>query len=163
MTDGVNLNNFFVFINVVKDTKFRYPEVELRDAVGEEMVSIAGFMGRFVGKLFVYLVDNQLPLVFSVELQILDRIDGIFNFAHDEVDPVNIVHDSQRIAAPESFYFRFSIAAADKLQSHVKGLAGIVPTDNAATTVKVGRDADVVDADKFHRIIDMVDKVFDRC
>ena len=88
MTDGVNLNNFFVFINVVKDTKFHYSKFELRNAVGTQSFSIAGFMGRFVGKLFVYLVDNQLPLVFSVELQILDRIDGIFNFVHDEVDPV---------------------------------------------------------------------------
>ena len=64
MTDGVNLNNFFVFINVVKDTKFHYSKFELRNAVGTQSFSIAGFMGRFLGKLFVYLVDNQLPLCF---------------------------------------------------------------------------------------------------
>lgn len=58
MTDGVNLNNFSVFINVVKDTKFHYPKFELRNAVGTQSFSIAGFMGRFVGKLFVYLIDN---------------------------------------------------------------------------------------------------------
>ena len=34
MTEGVNLNNFSVFINVVKDTKFHYPKFELRNAVG---------------------------------------------------------------------------------------------------------------------------------
>ena len=88
MTDGVNLNNFFVFINVVKDTEFPYTKFELRDAVGTQSFSIAGFVGRFLGKLFVYLVDNQLPFVLSVQLQILDRFDSIFNFVHDDVDLV---------------------------------------------------------------------------
>ena len=86
MTDSINLNNFLVFINVVKNAKFHYPKFEFRDAVGTQSFSIAGFMRRFVRKLFVYLVDNQLPFVLSVQLQILDRFDSIFNFVHDDMD-----------------------------------------------------------------------------
>ena len=77
-------------------------------------------------------------------------------------DPLDFVHDPQQVAAPEFFYLLFSIAAADELQSHVEGFAGVVPADDAAAAVEVGGDADVVDADELHGIIDMVDEVFDR-
>jgi len=58
VTDGFNLNKFLIFINVVKNTKSRYPQLEFRDAVGAQSLSIAGFACRFVGKLFINLVDN---------------------------------------------------------------------------------------------------------
>ena len=64
---------------------------------------------------------------------------------------------------PQSFSICcFAIAAADKLQSHVEGFAGVVPADDAAAAVEIGGDADVVDANELHGIIDMVDEVFDR-
>ena len=62
-------------------------------------------------------------------------------------DPLDFVHDAQQIATPEFFDLLFGVAAADELQSYVEGFAGVVPTDDSATTVEVGGDADVVDAD----------------
>ena len=77
-------------------------------------------------------------------------------------DALDFVHHSQQVAAPEFFDLLFGVAAADKLQSHVEGFAGVVPADNAAAAVEVRRDADMVDADELYGIINMVDEIFDR-
>jgi hypothetical protein len=77
-------------------------------------------------------------------------------------DPLDFVHDPQQVGAPEFFYLLFSIASADKLQGYVEGFAGVVPADDAAATVEVRRDPNVVDTDELHGIINMVDEIFDR-
>jgi hypothetical protein len=57
VADSFNLNKIFIFINVVKNTKSRYPQLEFRDAVGAQSLSIAGFVRRLVRKLLIDLVD----------------------------------------------------------------------------------------------------------
>ena len=66
----------------------------------------------------------------------------------------------QQIAAPEFFDLRFGVAAADQLDGHIEGFAGVVPADDAAAAVEVGRDADMVDADQLDGVVDVVDEVF---
>jgi hypothetical protein len=58
VADSFNLNKIPIFINVVKNTKSRYPQLEFGDAVGAQSLSIAGFVRRLVRKLFINLVDN---------------------------------------------------------------------------------------------------------
>jgi len=58
VADSFNLNKIPIFINVVKNTKSRYPQLEFGDAVGTQSLSIAGFVRRLVRKLFINLVDN---------------------------------------------------------------------------------------------------------
>jgi hypothetical protein len=77
-------------------------------------------------------------------------------------DTLDFVHDAEQVAAPEFFDLLFGITVADKLQSHVEGFAGVVPADDAAAAVEIGRNADVVDANELHGLIDVIDEVFDR-
>ena len=44
VTDNFNFNKILIFINVVKNTKSRYPQLEFGDAVGAQSLSIAGFV-----------------------------------------------------------------------------------------------------------------------
>ena len=86
-------------------------------------------------------------------------IDLLLQFPRDALD---FVHDPQQVAAPEFFDLLFGVAAADEFQSDVEGFAGVVPADDSAAAVEVGRDADVVDADELYGIVDVVDEVFER-
>ena len=89
VTDNFNFNKILIFINVVKNTKSRYPQLEFRDAVGAQSLSIAGFVRRLVRKLFIYLADNWLLLVFSERLQIRNRFESIFDVVHGRSGMVN--------------------------------------------------------------------------
>src|SRR5262245_61703586 len=77
-------------------------------------------------------------------------------------DALDFVHDSQQVAAPDFLDLSFGITAAEKLQSDVEGFAGVIPADDAAAAVEIGRDADMVDANELHGMIDVIDEVFDR-
>ena len=80
-----------------------------------------------------------------------------------ECDPLRVVHHSQQIAAPEFFDLFFAVAAADQFDGDVKRFAGVVPAFDTAAAVEVGCNADVIDADQFHNVVDVVDEVFNRC
>jgi len=82
-------------------------------------------------------------------------------FLHLTRDPLDFVHHTQQIPAPEFFNLLFCVAAADEFQRDVKCLAGVVPADDATAAVEVRRDPDVVDAEELHRVVDVVDKVFE--
>src|SRR5688572_2744338 len=68
---------------------------------------------------------------------------------------------TQQVAAPQPGNLRLGIAAAHQLQCHVEGFRRAVPAGDAATAVEIGRDADMVDADQLHGIVDVVDEVRD--
>ena len=67
--------------------------------------------------------------------------------------------DAEEVAAPELADLFFGVASAHQFESYVEGFGGAVPAVDAAATVEVGRDADVVDADEFHGVVDVVDEV----
>ena len=43
--------------------------------------------------------------------------------------------------------------------SHVECLGGVVPAVDAATTIEVGADANIVNANQIDGVVDMIDKV----
>lgn len=88
MADSFNLNKILILINIVKNTKSRDPQLEFRDAVGAQSLSIAGFVRWLVRKLFIDLVDNKLLLVFSERLQIRNCFESIFDVVHRRLEPV---------------------------------------------------------------------------
>ena len=57
---------------------------------------------------------------------------------------------------------RLGVAAADELERDVERLVGAVPAVDAAAAVEVRRDADVIDADHLHGVVDVIDEVLDR-
>src|SRR6185503_786170 len=66
------------------------------------------------------------------------------------------------IPAPDFADLLLGVAPANELQRHVERFRGAVPPLDAAAAVEVGRDADVVDANQLHRVIDVIDEVLDR-
>src|SRR4029453_15891188 len=72
---------------------------------------------------------------------------------------LNFVHDTKQVAAPKFFDLRFAVASANKLDGDVQRLAGVVPADDAAAAVEVGREADVIDTDEFDGIVNVVDEI----
>src|SRR5262245_46053361 len=76
-------------------------------------------------------------------------------------DPLDFGPDAQQVAAPDLADLLLRIAAAYQLDRHVHRLRGAVESVHAAAAVEVRRDADVVDADELHRIVDVIDVVLD--
>src|SRR5579864_1885974 len=72
---------------------------------------------------------------------------------------LDLVHHAQQVSAPELCDLLLGISAADELQRHVERLARVAPADDAAAAIEIRRDADVVDADLLHRVVDMIDEV----
>ena len=72
-------------------------------------------------------------------------------------------HDSEQVPAPESFDLLFAVAAANQLQRNIERFAGIVPSNHAAAAIEIRGDPDVIDAEQIYGIIDMIDKVVERC
>ena len=68
----------------------------------------------------------------------------------------------QQVAAPQFGDLRFGVAAPHEFQRDVERLVGAVPAVHAAAAVEVRRDADVVDADQLHGVVDVIDEVLDR-
>ena len=77
-------------------------------------------------------------------------------------DLFHLLHHAQEVAAPDGDDVLFAIAAAHEFERHVERLAGVVEAGDAATAVKVGTDAGVLDADNLDHIVDVVDEVLDR-
>src|SRR5690606_4196935 len=77
-------------------------------------------------------------------------------------DALVLAPHAQQVAAPELGALLLGGAAADPLERDVERLARVAPAGDAAAAVEVGADADVVDADQLHRVIDVVDEVADR-
>ncbi len=113
MADSFNLNKIPIFLNVVKNTKSRDPQLEFRDVVGAQSLSIPSFVCRFVGKLVINLVDNKLPLVLSERLQIRDCFECIFDAVHGRSEIR--IGDSQLISAVRKHTLRDPIDLLLKL------------------------------------------------
>src|SRR6266853_1592947 len=60
--------------------------------------------------------------------------------------------DAQEVAAPQLGDVAFRVSAAQQFSGHVLTLAFVVPPQNAAAMIEVGRDADVVDADLLYGV-----------
>src|SRR5215218_7166674 len=74
-------------------------------------------------------------------------------------DFLHFAHDPNEIAAPHLRDLLLGVPAANELQRHVERLARVVPAFDAATAVEVRADADVIDADQLHGVVDVIDEV----
>lgn len=76
---------------------------------------------------------------------------------------LHLLHDPQEVAAPDLRDLFLGVAALHEFQRHVEGLGRITPSVDATATIEVGADADVVDPDQLHGVVDVVDEISDRC
>jgi len=66
---------------------------------------------------------------------------------------------TQQVPAPQPGDVVLAVTASHQLNRDVRRVSGAVPTFDAASAVEVGRNADVVDADQFDRVVDVIDKL----
>ena len=77
-------------------------------------------------------------------------------------DSFNLRPDPQQIPAPDLADLFLRVAPPHQFQRDVEGLGGVVPAVDAAAAVEVGRNADVVDPDQLHGVVDVIDEIPDR-
>ena len=77
-------------------------------------------------------------------------------------DALDFAPDAQQVAAPELRDVGPRVTARLELGRHVARLGRVLPADDPAAAAEVGADADVVDADQLHRVVDVVDEVAHR-
>src|SRR5262245_29763352 len=76
-------------------------------------------------------------------------------------DLLHLPPHPQQVARPDLADLLLGVAAADQLQRHVERFGGAVPAVDAAAAVEVRRDADVIDANQLHGLVDLVDEILD--
>ena len=65
----------------------------------------------------------------------------------------------QEISAPHLGNFFFRVPAFHEFVSHIECFGGVVPAVDAATTIEVGADANIVNSNQIDGVVDMIDKV----
>ena len=73
------------------------------------------------------------------------------------------VHDPQQIAAPHLRDLLFGVAATRQFDGHVRRFRGAVPPLDAPSTIEVGRNAHVLDADLLDDVVEVIDEILDGC
>src|ERR1035437_887484 len=74
---------------------------------------------------------------------------------------LDLFHDAEHVATPQLDYLLLRVAATDEFDRDVDRLTRAVVTVDAAATVEVGADTDVVDADELDGVVDVIDQVLD--
>ena len=77
-------------------------------------------------------------------------------------DLLDLAPDTQQVAAPDLRDLLLGITPPHKLERDVEGLRSAVPAFDAPAAVEIRGDADVVDSDQLHRVVDVIDVVLDR-
>src|SRR6267378_5669443 len=74
-------------------------------------------------------------------------------------DLLHVAPDAQQIAAPDLGDLLLGVAAAHQFERDVERVGRAVPAVDAAAAVEVRRDADVIDPDELHGVVDVIDVV----
>ena len=82
--------------------------------------------------------------------------------AHHAATLLGDPQHAQEIAAPERGDLLPIVAAPQQFGRDVRALRGVAPAGEPAAAVKIRGDADMLDADPPHRVVDVVGEVGDR-
>src|SRR5690606_6182981 len=69
---------------------------------------------------------------------------------------LDVAPDPQQVAAPELGDLRFAEPTPTQSFRYIRGLRGVVPPGNAAATIEVGGQSDVVDAGDLDGVLDVI-------
>src|SRR5690606_17429980 len=84
---------------------------------------------------------------------------GIFGLLNFAGNALVFAHYAEEVSAPDFGDVFFGITAFEKSAGDVGEFAGVVAAPDSAAAVEIRADADVVDSDDFHDVVDVVHDV----
>jgi hypothetical protein len=74
-------------------------------------------------------------------------------------DLFNFSPNPKQITTPQLSDLFLGVAAPNQLQCDVECFRRAVPAENSATAIEVGRNSNVIDSNKLHRVVDMIREI----
>jgi hypothetical protein len=74
---------------------------------------------------------------------------------------LRLAPDAQKIATPDSSDLLLRVAVLDQFSGYVRRVLFAIETVNARAVIEIAADADVIDADAFGDVIELIDKFSD--